>query len=341
MKQAILFFITTLLFSCYWGDEHKQAFTLNGAWTLSQVEYPFGHVDSFPMDGITYLRFYEGDTAMYQCRLIRSASAWVIQPTMVCNVKVVDKGNNERLYLEESDPHPLTIQNDTTILIQQNGVLYTWHKAEELGNEWGTEICDIIRGDTRKNNTNEVHSYVLSAKERQQKNVILWLTWFTVTIIIIVLAVAQNAVANRRKKRKLKFQLQQIKELQENRPKMVRQAVETMEQAFFVSDDYIALQRRIASGQHLKEQDWADIERMMKRVYPGFSSQLRSLYPLSELEYQVCMLVKLRFPPTDIANVLARSISTISTMRSRLYIKVFGQKGGAKEWDDFLLTIGV
>ena len=61
---------------------------------------------------------------------------------------------------------------------------------------------------------------------------------------------------------------------------------------------------------------------------------------MSELEYQVCLLVKLRIVPSDIAAVLARDVSTISTVRSRLYKKVFGQKGGAKEWDEFLLSIG-
>jgi hypothetical protein len=61
---------------------------------------------------------------------------------------------------------------------------------------------------------------------------------------------------------------------------------------------------------------------------------------MSELEYQVCLLIKLRIAPSDIADVLARDASTISTVRSRLYNKVFGQKGGAREWDSFIMSIG-
>jgi hypothetical protein len=61
---------------------------------------------------------------------------------------------------------------------------------------------------------------------------------------------------------------------------------------------------------------------------------------MSELEYQVCQLIKLRVAPSDMAVVLARDASTISTVRSRLYKKVFGRKGGAREWDDFILSIG-
>jgi hypothetical protein len=90
----------------------------------------------------------------------------------------------------------------------------------------------------------------------------------------------------------------------------------------------------------LKDEDWLDIEKHIRKVYPGFISQLRGLYVMSELEYQVCLLIKLRIAPSDIASVMARDVSTISTVRSRLYKKVFGQKGGAKEWDDFILSIG-
>ena len=82
------------------------------------------------------------------------------------------------------------------------------------------------------------------------------------------------------------------------------------------------------------------LEQMLKTVYPGFCSQLRGLHTMSSLEFQTCLLIKLRIAPKDIANVLTRDMSTISTVRSRLYKKVFDKKGGAKEWDDFIMSIG-
>ena len=156
----------------------------------------------------------------------------------------------------------------------------------------------------------------------------------------MVLAIARIAVNYRREKQRLMLQLRQIQEVQENRPQAIRHAMETVEGEFFASDDYQSLVRRIASGQRLREEEWDSIEELTRRVWPGFSSQLRSLYPMSELEYQVSMLIRLRIPPTDIAAVLVREASTISTVRSRLYKKVFGKKGGAKEWDEFILSIG-
>ena len=88
------------------------------------------------------------------------------------------------------------------------------------------------------------------------------------------------------------------------------------------------------------DDEWHSIESQIKKVYPGFSSQLRNLHAMSELEYQVCLLIKLRVAPSDMAIVLARDASTISTVRSRLYKKVFDRKGGAREWDEFILSIG-
>ena len=46
------------------------------------------------------------------------------------------------------------------------------------------------------------------------------------------------------------------------------------------------------------------------------------------------------FPTKDIAAVLAREANTISSLRKRLYKKVFNREGGAREWDDFILSIG-
>ncbi|MBQ9560004.1 MAG: hypothetical protein IJ762_13025 [Bacteroidaceae bacterium] len=54
----------------------------------------------------------------------------------------------------------------------------------------------------------------------------------------------------------------------------------------------------------------------------------------------MCLLTKLRIATKDIASTLCRDVSTISTVRSRLYQKVFGRKGGAREWDEFVLSIG-
>jgi hypothetical protein len=335
MKQIMTILATSLLLGCTSGDNGRR-FLLQGAWTLRQMDYPVGRIETYEETEGTVLRLYDGDSVVYQCALTRTETGLIVKHGMQRRVTLIDKGGGEHIYLEDDDPMPLTIAGDSTIIIQHNGILNTWHRAEDIANEWGEEIKEIIAGDLQKSESAETQSYVLSTKERKQHNYIQWLV--TAIAFITVLAVSNYAV-NRRRRQQLQLQLQQIQEVQSDRPQAVRQAIKSVETAFFASDEYLALQRRITTGQRLKEDDWNGIESLIRKVYPGFSSQLRGLYAMSELEYQVCLLVKLRIAPSDIAAVLARDVSTISTVRSRLYKKVFSQKGGAKEWDEFIMSI--
>jgi DNA-binding MarR family transcriptional regulator len=101
----------------------------------------------------------------------------------------------------------------------------------------------------------------------------------------------------------------------------------------------MALRRRIEAGENIKPTEWKELERQLKVVYPHFSSSLYSLYNLSPIEWQVCMLLKIRTAPVEIATVLNKDKSTISTTRRRLYKKVFGKDGSGKDWDEFILSL--
>lgn len=341
MKKLLLLLAMSLfLLSCSDAGKGGRAYFLHGAWTLQQVEHPVGEELHYTREGNgTLCHIYTRDTTLYECLLATTPSGLVIMPRAKSKVTLIDKGGGQLIYLEDGDPHPLTIASDSTMTIQRSGIIYTNVRADDIFQEWGDDICQIIDTALADENTGNSR-YVLSAKERQQERTIVWFSCFSVLIVVIALVSVRLAVINRRAKRQLQLQLQQIQEVHEHRSPTVRHAVETVEKTFFASDDYAAFCRRIASGQRLKEEEWQQAEQLLKTVYPGFCSQLRSLHPLSELEYQTCLLVKLRIAPKDIAAVLARDMSTISTVRSRLYKKVFGQKGGAKEWDDFIMGIG-
>lgn len=335
-KTWLLLMAPLLMLGCGDTREQKRTFCLEGAWVLQHVEYPIGTEVDFSMNGDgTFCLIYDQDSMLYECKIVTTSSGLVITPGDICSVTLVDKGSGEWLYLEDGDPHPLTICNDTTIVIQRSGIQYSWVRADDLYNEWGDDMCDIISSEVE--NRSVGNNYVLSSKERQQASYIQWLI---MAVGLVVLFAATNYIVYRRRRRLMQLQLKQIQEVKEERPKAVRKAIESVETAYFASDEYHDLQRRIATGQTLKEDDWCSIENQLKKVYPGFSSQLRGLHSMSDLEYHVCLLIKLRIVPSDIATVLARDVSTISTVRSRLFKKVFGKKGGAKEWDEFILSIG-
>ena len=352
MKQTFILLLSVLqLLGCSHATEEAHTYILHGAWLLQYAEYPSGVEYDYAIDGDgTFCLIYDADSLLYECRMATTPSGLLIMPTAKISVELIDKGGGELMYLEDGDPHPLTIsasqqmhgQNTgiPTITIQRKGILYSMTRADNIYQEWGTDICDIIDRDMAARSVSATtNRYVLSAKERQQERTLQWLVIISAFVILAALLAAHLAITNRKAKRQLQLQLRQIQEVQENRPQAVRQVVVTVESEFFASDDYAALHRRIACGQLMKDEDWQQVEHHLKTIYPGFTSQLRSLHPMSELEYQTCLLIKLRIAPKDIAAVLARDTSTISTVRSRLYQKVFGRKGSTKDWDDFILSI--
>ena len=335
--KIILHLLTLCLLFTACQQRDITPYRLDGAWTLRHVEHPVGTAYDFSLDDEgTYCSIYDGDSMLHVCRMAKTSSGLVITPDERHSVTFIDKGGSEHLYMEDDDPHPLTFESDTIMTIQNHGVLFTWVRADDIFREWGDELRQLLANDTVQQDS-APNRYVLSAKERQQERTIQGFNYLIIIVILLALFAIHLALSNRRARQRLQLQLKQIQEVNENRAPTVKQAVETVENAYFASDDYAALQKRMSSGQTLKPDDWDNLEQQLKTVYPGFTSQLRGLRSLSELEYQVCLLIKLRIPPKDIAAVLARDASTISTVRSRLYAKVFGTKGGAKAWDDFIL----
>lgn len=69
---------------------------------------------------------------------------------------------------------------------------------------------------------------------------------------------------------------------------------------------------------------------------PAFEQRLREVYTPSKTEWQLCMLIKVGFSPSDIALITNKTPSAISAMRSRLFMKTFQKKGTPAEWDAFI-----
>ncbi len=89
----------------------------------------------------------------------------------------------------------------------------------------------------------------------------------------------------------------------------------------------------------MADDDWQELADVVNSVYTGFTEKLFSLCRMSEQDYRVSLLIKVRIQPKDIATLTTHSKESIASTRSRLYQKVFGKKGSTKDWDDFILSI--
>lgn len=160
---------------------------------------------------------------------------------------------------------------------------------------------------------------------------------------------------NRRKIEDLTVQLQQA----EVRNEQIRMQLQTQKDALEMSNRKIQLNldEKALAEQALRKSEiaqwfsqernwdvlpessekWLELEKQIALCFPDFVSQLRFLYPsISRQEWHICLLVKLKIPVKAMAKLLSCSNSSVSNIRSRLYKKIFKEKGGAERFDKFV-----
>lgn len=155
-------------------------------------------------------------------------------------------------------------------------------------------------------------------------------TVFYITLFIMVL---QNS---RKKIQLLQSRLDHIHDLQKM---AVMERPSNDVSSIFTSPVYIRLQKILAEGRSLNDNDWAELAEAVNSAYTGFTDKLYSLCRMSTQDYRVSLLIKIRLQPKDIATLTAHSKESVASTRSRLYQKVFGKKGSTRDWDDFILSI--
>lgn len=80
-------------------------------------------------------------------------------------------------------------------------------------------------------------------------------------------------------------------------------------------------------SKEIQKEDWQALEKTINDAYIKFTQRLQALYPVSELEKQICLLIKTGISVSKIATLTDHSKSAIVSARKRLYEKISGEKG--------------
>lgn len=87
-------------------------------------------------------------------------------------------------------------------------------------------------------------------------------------------------------------------------------------------------------------EDFKELKMLVDFQIPSFSSALNlDNSPLSELEYEVCLLIRTHFSPSDICKLTGISDSYASNIRKRLLKKLYDIDGAPKDFDNRILNI--
>lgn len=316
---------------------HRDGLTLNGSWEILQSERPDGTITQFPQDNISVIRIYD-DSCYYTNEVISAPNGILYNPIEKGTYTLARKGADEYLYFQSGHVKPLTVVDDSTIVIQQNGIKLTMKITEGIKDPKFTKAINALKNDDG-DIASGTNRYVFSHAERKLKRTNHTLMYIIFCVIIALVILSNYAINLQKNKKRIEKELRQIEEERRVLPEPVRVAMNDVEDDFRRSDYYITLRKRITNGERLSKEEWDTLEDALKHVYPRFTSTLFNLHKMSQTEYQVCLLLKLEVPPSEIAAILCKDSSTISTIRSRLYQKVFGKKGGSKDWDEFISTL--
>ena len=87
-------------------------------------------------------------------------------------------------------------------------------------------------------------------------------------------------------------------------------------------------------------EDWRDLKILINHEIPSFYNTLNvDGNNLNDFEYDVCILIRLQFIPTNIAKFKKCSPSYITQIRKSIFEKLFHRKGSAEELDQYVLSL--
>ena len=313
--------------------QSSEGFDITGAWMMIGIIDSTGIEKYLDLDQYTRCKIYDTDN-QYCCVHLRTNGKFVW-------VKLHELGDyhlNDTLYEENGRITPFCIIDDSTMTTKWTDYTEIWRRSATITESRKAEILDLARYEQNAEGS-PLRDYVLSTSERELKHTISTYHYLFVILLLVIVIVVLYAVELAKRKRRAEANLAAIKEELNLRPAVITDAIKQVEDDFFQSDYYQTIRQSIAIGENLSEEDWSEMERQVNAMSSGFTRKLRSLYDFSDIEYKVCLLIKLRIPHKDIAAITHRAPDSVSSIRSRLHKKILGPHGGAKEWDYFVLSL--
>ena len=156
-------------------------------------------------------------------------------------------------------------------------------------------------------------------------------------IVVMVIIIGTFYHYHRRKMKDYRKVLSRIKDLQNELNEEQKEPETPADLSLMdtlLNDETVHYFHRLADrGKTPDDESWKDLYELMNRILPEFLPTVNRNGLLTERDIRICMLIKLRFIPTEIATLIGESPQTITNRRARLLGKVFGEKGGAKDFD--------
>ena len=108
--------------------------------------------------------------------------------------------------------------------------------------------------------------------------------------------------------------------------------------AMVTSDCVFTLHRQAARGEMATDSLWQALNQLMASHDPHLFNLLIT-HNLNDKERHICMLIRLRFIPSELSTLLGISPQNATNLRQRLLIKLFNARGGARDFDEKIRAV--
>ena len=323
-------------------ETQPKDFNIEGMWIHTHSEYldSAGQVKGESDERPRFYKIYTGDKVhKYLLRTYETGDQRLVPWDSESYLLMPDV---DTLYAEGDIVIPIVEMHDTVLNILWHNTIQHWRRVTDVSEQRQQELAaysdEVMKRNRMFDDRENLYEWYITARNKVRMQ-----TYILLACLLLLLGGGYWMLWFYRRNRRLTAALADLQEEIKERPEAMRETTRRLSDELFASDWYLDLKRRAgatdASSVRFFPDDWAEIERQVRRLYPTFRNHLYSLHAFSETEYRVCLLLKLHFTPTEISTALCKDKSTVSAIRSRLYAKVFGTKGSSKAWDEFIEQI--
>ena len=105
----------------------------------------------------------------------------------------------------------------------------------------------------------------------------------------------------------------------------------------FADEPVVRVLRRHAEKEHVMMS--GEERKMLISLFDSYEEISRLKAVLSESEYELCLLVKLGFAPSQINMLTGRSLQDIANIRKRMYNRITGKDGSSRDFDRYIKSL--
>lgn len=338
--------VVALLSSCTRDDAQKMN-PLVGAWEVYDADFLYDD-RNFTIDDanvrVTALRIYTADSLVFNVCVTQEGDFREFIPASKQKYSLQKNEDGSVLYSEGGYKCQLTMMCDTAICLKKTGNVFYLRRTDAYDDDMDKLLQNLYSkgSDWKVKNTlafTFYNSLKISKQEKEQKKTIDNMLIALGVVGVLVIALGVYFVISRRQKSLMRQQLKRLQDEKEHLTADHASAFLVAEQMFWNSEFYADFCSRIDRAVAFDEEYWLELEHQTNMAFPRFIPNLRSIVRLSQVEFRTCLLIKLKVAPSVMASIVHREATTISSIRSRLYKKVFDKKGTPQQWDEFILSI--